>query len=265
MTASAAGGGATPPVDAGPSPNEPPVLVFVSGASSGIGRALVETLPFPARCIGISRRASPGIEHLGADLAELAGWKKVIAAFDRMLPAFQGERVVFVHAAGTLTPIGFAGEGDAEAYRRQVLLNAACPQVLGDAFLRARARCRAGRADLVQITSGAATRVYEGWSAYGAGKAAVDQWVRTAGAEQARRGSRTRVLAVAPGVVATAMQDEIRATPARDFPHVDRFVELHERGELRDPHDAARDIWSLLERELDNGAVLDLRELAAKR
>ena len=31
---------------------------------------------------------------------------------------------------------------------------------------------------------GAAGNVYEGWTSYGAGKAAVDQWVRTAGAEQ---------------------------------------------------------------------------------
>ena len=112
------------------------------------------------------------------------------------------------------------------------------------------------------ISSGAARSVYAGWSAYGAGKAAVDQWVRTAGFEQQQRRSRCRILAVAPGVVATAMQEQIRATPARDFPEVAKFVELHERGELRDPDDAARDIWALLDRDLANGAVLDLREVA---
>ena len=111
------------------------------------------------------------------------------------------------------------------------------------------------------ITSGAASHVYPGWSAYGAGKAAIDQWTRTAGAEQELRGGRVRVLAVAPGIVATAMQDQIRATPARDFPEVARFVELFESGELREPAAVAAEIWALLGRELPNGAVVDLREL----
>jgi benzil reductase ((S)-benzoin forming) len=113
------------------------------------------------------------------------------------------------------------------------------------------------------ITSGAAHHVYPGWSAYGAGKAAVDQWVRTAGAEQARRGGHVRVLAVAPGIVATAMQEQIRATPAVDFPEVARFVELFETGQLREPREVAAEIWALLERDLPNGAVVDLRDLAA--
>jgi len=75
----------------------------------------------------------------------------------------------------------------------------------------------------------------------------------------ARRGGRCRVLAVAPGVVATAMQAEIRRTAARDFPEVSRFVELYKVGALREPADAARDIWALLARDFENGAVLDLR------
>ena len=53
---------------------------------------------------------------------------------------------------------------------------------------------------LVMISSGAAHGVYTGWSGYCSGKAAMDHWVRTAGEEQARRGSRCRIVAVAPGV-----------------------------------------------------------------
>jgi benzil reductase ((S)-benzoin forming) len=237
--------------------------VIVSGASSGIGLALARSVPWShSRVIDVSRRGAPGLEHLAADLADPEQWPRVASLFAREIEGFAGERVVFVHAAGTLEPIGFAGEVDAAAYRRAVLLGAACPQVLGDAFLRAaratRAACR-----LVLITSGAAHHVYPGWSAYGAGKAAVDQWVRTAGAEQERRGGRVRVLAVAPGIVATAMQEQIRDTPAGDFPEVARFVELFETGQLREPRAVAAEIWALLERELPNGAVIDLRELEA--
>jgi NAD(P)-dependent dehydrogenase (short-subunit alcohol dehydrogenase family) len=236
--------------------------VIVSGASSGIGLALARSTPWPgSRVVGVSRRPPAGLEHLAADLADPAQWDRVASFFEREVAGFAGERVVFVHAAGTLEPIGFAGEVDAAAYRRAVLLGAACPQVLGDAFLRTAASARA-ECWLVFVTSGAAKHVYPGWSAYGAGKAAIDQWARTAGVEQELRGGRVRVLAVAPGIVDTAMQEQIRAMPACDFPEVARFVGLFQSGELRDPAAVAAEIWSLLGRRLPNGAVVDLRDLA---
>ena len=68
------------------------------------------------------------------------------------------------------------------------------------------------------------------------------------------------MLSVAPGVVATAMQEQIRAMSAADFPEVAKFVGLHETGTLREPQTAAREIWALLERDLGNGSVLDLRD-----
>jgi benzil reductase ((S)-benzoin forming) len=235
-------------------------LVWITGASSGIGAALAEAVPWEdARVVDVSRRGAPGLPHVKADLSEPSGWAAVRDALARELADFGGDRVVFVHSAATLTPIGFAGEVDPEAYAAQVVLNSASPQILGDLFIRAVAGLDV-RADYVVLTSGAATAVYEGWSAYGAGKAAVDHWVRIAGAERERRGGRVRVLAIAPGVVATPMQEEIRESDPAGFPNVERFVELHASGALRDPHEVARQIWRLLDRPLENGAVLDLRE-----
>lgn len=237
----------------------PESLVFVTGGSSGIGQAMLQSLPYsPARVFDVSRRGAAGCEKLRLDLADPATWPRVAEAFHREMEGFPGERVLFIHCAGTLTPIGFAGEEDAAAYARAVLLNAAAPQVLGDAFLRA-ARGTRAPCQLLMIGSGAARNVYAGWTSYGAGKAAVDQWVRTAGTEQELRGGRCRVFSVAPGLVATPMQEEIRATPSRRLPDVLRFHEVHEKGELRDPADVAREIWALLERGLPNGAVFDLR------
>jgi benzil reductase ((S)-benzoin forming) len=234
-------------------------LVFVTGGSSGIGLALARAVPWQdARVIDVSRRGAPGLEHFAADLADPAAWRAVGELFARELKGYAGDGVVCIHSAGTLDPIGFAGEVEAEAYTRQVLLNAAAPQVLGDAFLRAAAATRAPCTYLV-ISSGAARNVYEGWSAYCAGKAAVDHWVRTTGAEQQRRGDHVRVIAIAPGVVESAMQEQIRATSARDFPEVERFRALKRDAALRPADEVADQIWTLLRGDFQNGAVLDLR------
>ena len=236
-----------------------PNLVFISGASSGIGLSVAEAVPFEARVIDISRSGAPGFEHFEADLCDPASWAAVGALFEREMNGYAGERVVFVHSAGTLHPMGFAGEVDAKGYTAQVLLNSAAPQVLGDAFLRSAHRCKA-RCQLLMIGSGAALTVYRGWSAYCGGKAAVDHWVQTVGAELDYRGSPTRVASVAPGVVETAMQEQIREVSERDFPDLPRFVELYEQGQLRDPAEVAQDLWRLLESGLANGSVLDLRD-----
>ena len=175
----------------------------------------------------------------------------------REIAGFEGTRIVFAHSAGSLEPMGFAGEVEAASYARQVVLNAAAPQVLGDAFLRA-IRGHSAARTLLMIGSGAARNTYEGWSAYCGGKAAVDHWVRTTALEQARRGG-CRILSIAPGVIATAMQEQIRATSAEDFPDVERFRELHQSGALREPLEVAGELWAAVEADTPSGSVIDLR------
>jgi benzil reductase ((S)-benzoin forming) len=237
-------------------------LIWITGASGGLGAALAATAPHDdAHVVSISRTAGPdGTEHLPADLADPRSWSAVESHLLARLAAFGGSRVLFVHNAGTLDPIGFAGEVDTRGYRSNVLLNSAAGQVLGHAFLKAVAESGlSGPAQLVMLSSGAASGPYPGWSAYGAGKAALEQWVRTVGAEQRARDSRVTVVAVAPGVVATAMQQRIRDADPADFPDVGRFVDLHEQGGLAEPEDAARAVWSVLASDPETGTVTDVR------
>jgi benzil reductase ((S)-benzoin forming) len=240
-------------------------LVIVTGGSAGLGRALLRAAPTGARRIDVSR-SGPGeaadltdVHHLAADLADPATWDEVGDVLHAEIHRRPWERITVLHNAGTLDPIGFAGEVETAAYTRNVLLNSAAAQVLGHHLLHAM-RDLPARRELVLLSSGAARSAYPGWSAYGAGKAATDQWVRAVGAEQQRRGG-VRVLAVAPGVVATGMQSAIRATDEHDFPSVARFRRLHEEGQLEDADDVARRLWALLDAEEPaTGAVVDLRD-----
>lgn len=237
-------------------------LVLITGASSGIGAALARRAAEEGATVAsVSRHPPPGELHLASDLGDPAQWSRVSEWVAEVIRQTRPEQAFLFHCAATLDPIGFAGEVEDAGYTDQVLLDSAAPQVLGHGFIRA-VEAAGVRGVLVMITSGAAQTVYEGWTAYGAGKAAVDQWTRIAGAERDRRGGRVRVLAVAPGVVDTGMQSEIRHTDPEDFPRRQRFVELHRDDRLRDPEAVAAELWAVAHRrDLPNGAVLDLRDL----
>lgn len=236
-------------------------LVVVTGGSAGLGRAMLAAAPRPCHRVDVSRSGPPpeADEHVRADLAERSAWSVVGDELERLVHSRAWERVTFVHSAGTLHPVGFAGEVDTAAYTANVLVNVAAGPVLGHRFLAAVASSVARR-ELALVSSGAARRPYPGWSSYGAAKAAGDQWVRTVGLEQGRRGG-VRVLSVAPGVVDTNMQELIRDTDEHDFPEVERFRELHETGALVDPAAAATRFWRLLDDdEVPTGSVVDLRD-----
>ena len=76
-------------------------LVFITGASRGIGAAMARAVPYPnAHVIDISRRGGEGGEHFQADLSDPGQWSGVAELFARETKDFEGERVVLVHAAG---------------------------------------------------------------------------------------------------------------------------------------------------------------------
>jgi hypothetical protein len=61
------------------------------------------------------------------------------------------------------------------------------------------------------------------------------------------------------------MQAVLRRTRAEDFPRRQKFVDLHEAGQLADPDAVARDIWGLVDGGVENGSIIDLRDLAKAR
>jgi NADP-dependent 3-hydroxy acid dehydrogenase YdfG len=237
------------------------ILVWISGASAGLGAALAATIPFDAELVDISRRGgTPGAHHVAVDLADPASWPVVEQDFTRRLDEYSPHLAIFVHNAGTLTPLGPADRVDTAQYTRNVLLNSAAAQVLGHAFLTA-VSGRDCEQHLIMMSSGAAMHPHEGESSYCAGKAAIDQWVRTTGLEQRRRDPGCRVISVSPGALDTDMQAELRAAGEDEVPASKRFRELDAQGLLSKAEDVARTIWTLLDRDLANGTVLHVRDI----
>jgi benzil reductase ((S)-benzoin forming) len=221
-------------------------LVWVTGGSSGLGASLVRTVPYQdCRVINISRRGNPQADDFLVDLSEPGNWQGVRDLLKRELAAFRGRRTIFVHNAAELTVgTGYAGHVETAAHQAHVLMNAAVPLIIGEAFLAAcPPRLDAG---LVMLSSTASTSLPVTRAVYGAGKAAVEQWVRTVRQERRLRGSGAWVIAILPGAMDTPGLRAAAATADEEYPRAKTLRDNLANGLMQEPDDVARAIWSVL-------------------
>jgi NAD(P)-dependent dehydrogenase (short-subunit alcohol dehydrogenase family) len=224
-------------------------IVWISGATSGIGAALARHCPYEgATVVNISRRQHPDLESVPLDLTDPASWPAVADHFTERLASFDGERAIFIHNAFHHHRV-FAGEGTYEGVQAEVMANVAAPIVLGDAFLRAARPAveRGVEVGLVQMSSGAAKLAYPALSVYGAGKAAMEQWVRAVRAERAVRGTGPWVVSVRPGFVDTPSARKDAELTAEDFPAAPALKDALATGQgVLDADTCAQEIWAAL-------------------
>jgi NAD(P)-dependent dehydrogenase (short-subunit alcohol dehydrogenase family) len=197
----------------------------VTGASRGLGAGLAADFARRGMRLGLCSRGaaalSPG-ERVLAQRVDVADAEAVARFGDAVAERFGGIDL-WINNAGVLDPIGPLRDCAAADLDRHLQIN-----VLG-VIWGSRWYCRHRRAVgpggvLVNISSGAARKAYFGWSAYCAGKAAVDRLTECIALEEKDAGLRAH--AVAPGIIDTYMQEQIRATTAAQFPEVGRFVAL---------------------------------------
>jgi benzil reductase ((S)-benzoin forming) len=233
-------------------------VVWISGASSGIGAALAKTVPdAETRIIGISRWAPARGEHVQADLAQPAAWSRIAAHFEEVLGAGDITTAVFLHMAGVAEPLGPVVDADAEAYAAAVVVNAASGQVLGQSFLTACRRAGA-RPTLVQCSSPAATEPIYGLSHYGAGKSALAYWAAAVAREVDGWG---RVFSVTPYAVDTPMVRTTIATGSENTPIAGKLRDAAERGELATAETTAGQIWDLVLDGVTHGSNIPIGAL----
>lgn len=248
-------------------------LYIITGASRGLGAALAGLLIDPdhhlvciARTDLTSLRERALAAHcafaaLRVDLGDVAAAVSALeAALAGVSPGTFSE-ICLINNAGTVLPIKPAEKISPAEIVAGVAVNLAAPMALTAAFLRLTADWPdACQRKVVNITSGAARTAYQGWSVYCATKAALDQFTRCVALEQQDLARGARIVALAPGMIDTDMQAEIRAVAAEDFKEQSRFLALKESGALASPEAAARRLIVHLQSS-DFGAqtVVDLR------
>lgn len=233
---------------------------IITGASKGIGLALSNVLAEGGHEVfGIARSVPeewPGKRFFPFDLLDSAGIPGLVKDIFRHIPAGSNS-VTLINNAGTVLPIGFAGNNDAADISKSIALNLTAPMILSSAFIREAAELPAQKR-IINISSGAGRKAYEGWSAYCAGKAGLDHFSLCVAKEY----KDVKVVAIAPGIIDTEMQGQIRESSESDFPLIENFKEYKKQGMLSTPEDTAEKLVSLFEREdFENlETILDIRD-----
>jgi NAD(P)-dependent dehydrogenase (short-subunit alcohol dehydrogenase family) len=230
-------------------------VIWISGASSGIGAALARSAPPGSRVIGISRRPSARGESHIADLSQPESWSVVGRHIEGVLEQDRPEQAMLLHFAGVATPLGPAVAAGSDAYRDAVLVNSAAGQVLGKLFLAACHRLQI-RPTVVMCSSPAAATARAGMAHYSAGKAALEQWARAAALEQASVSRPGAVFSVVPYGVDTPLLRQTMEAPAEDVPLGELFRAAAAEGRLADPDATAREIWQLVAQPAEPGSAV---------
>ena len=206
-------------------------IVWITGATSGIGEALARTCPWPdTEIISVSRREHPDLETVllrphrhgvvgrASASTSPSGWRRSAAS----------ARVFIHNALYYWGGAAYMGEGDPANHRDEIIANVVAPLVLGDMFIRAaaargrRRRRRRPGADLVGVGAHRVPRARDLRRVEG-GDGAVGARVR---AEREDRGKGPWVSAIRPGFVDTPGRAPRSRAPARHAPRRRR----HRRG-----------------------------------
>jgi hypothetical protein len=240
---------------------------LVTGHSRGIGEAIAaHLLARGVRVFGVARKPNSALANrfstlrqASVDVANGAALTQWLAS-GAMRSFFEGvESPLLVNNAGVLQPIGPLQTQDVELVTRAVAVNVGAVLALSAAF--AQTTTDAADRRILHVSSGAGRKPYSGWSIYCSTKAAVDHHARCVALD---RTPNLRIGSVAPGVVDTDMQAEIRASTDERFPDRPRFVAMHRDKALPSPEQiGGRLVEYLLADVFGREPVFDLRDVVA--
>lgn len=246
---------------------------IVTGTSSGIGEALARKLILDGHGVFcISRRVNESLTDLALSL-EIRMWyfetdlgnlllipQLIKDIFDKI--ARQNiTGISLINNAGILEPMTFAGNYSPEALAQHLHVNLLAPMLITNEFIK-HTRDFPIAKNVINISSGAANSPYEGWGPYCSSKAGLDMFTKTTALEQKHAEYPVRIISVAPGIVNTRMQTQIRQSPEENFTQRRKFEKLYRDNLLSNPAEVAEKIIRLTcSNTAESGQIVDLRNI----
>ncbi len=190
-------------------------VALVTGASRGLGEGVARELAARGASVMLVARDGAAVAAVAAGIGDRAAAESLdvsdYAAVERLVAATRarfGGLDILVNNAGVIEPIAEIATSDPAAWARNIQINLVGAYNVVRAVLPG--MLAGGGGTIIDISSGAAYRPLEGWSAYCSGKAGLAMFTNAVALETAGKG--IRVFGFSPGTIDTEMQVKIRAS-----------------------------------------------------
>ncbi len=247
-------------------------LCILTGASRGLGAAMARELlarGVELLCLSRGRDDALQVSAASAGIA-LTQWQvdltEPVPVAERLSEFLQAQgpsglnRLILINNAAMLETPGVFETQPAEAVQSALRVGLEAPLLLSAAVLRA-SRAWPLERRILNISSGLGRRPLAGVSTYCAIKAGLDHFSRSLAQEQAGQANPARVCALAPGIIETGMQMQLRGADSSTFAAQTVFEGFHSSGALDSPERAALKVLDcLFSADFGDEPVADVRD-----
>ena len=246
-------------------------LTILTGASRGMGLAMAQQLLRPGQqLLCISRHSHleladqaaaqhATLEQWAQDLSQTSASSERLRAWLHAQPAGQFLSATLINNAGVIPPIAPLSASAPGDLAQALRVGLEAPLLLCAAFLGATEHWAIPR-KVLNISSGLGRRAMASQAAYCAAKAGMDHFTRCLALDEALKPHGAKVCSLAPGVIDTAMQTQLRSASSADFPDAPNFAHLKTAGQLSSAVEAAASVLAWLERaDFGDQPVADVR------
>lgn len=249
----------------------PQHLYILTGASRGMGLAMAEQLLQRGKALLCISR------HTNRDLAAaapkadvpLTQWTHDLAdgqgASERLREWLQSQNPAdfasasLINNAGVIPPIAPLRQSQPAALALALRVGLEAPMALSAAFLAATENWPVPR-KVLNISSGLGRYPMASQAGYCAAKAGMDHFTRCLALDEALHPNGAKVCSLAPGVIDTDMQVQLRGAAGEAFPDQSKFLQLKAQGQLSSPAQAAEQVLRFLARpDFGGEPVADVR------
>jgi len=247
-------------------------LYILTGASRGMGLAMARQLLQPGHTLlCISRHANPELAEAAQKAGvPLAQWTHDLAdgegVSDRLRDWLHHQNpaefasATLINNAGVIPPIMPLRLSRPVDLTQALRVGLEAPMALCAAFLGATQTWPVPR-KVLNISSGLGRNAMASQAAYCAAKAGMDHFTRCLALDEALQANGARVCSLAPGVIDTDMQVQLRDASGEAFPDQSRFQQLKAQGHLSSPEQAADKVLRFLARpDFGQTPVADVRD-----
>jgi NAD(P)-dependent dehydrogenase (short-subunit alcohol dehydrogenase family) len=246
---------------------------IVTGASRGLGLGIArELLRRGHRVLTLQRSPNPALvsevahrkamlEQWAVDLTRPAEAAARLKAWVQGLPRTGLASLDLINNAALLVEPGPLAQADPDGVAAAMRVSLEAPLLLTSAFLAASADVTVTR-KVLNISSGLGRFAMAGSAVYCATKAGMDHFSRAVALEEAERPHGAKIVSLAPGVIDTDMQVQLRSADPARFSSQGRFAGLKSQGQLDSIDGAAAKVLACLEAsDFGQQVIVDVRDL----